>query len=46
MRERGQGEKSWSGSFSKGKKVCKESGNLKLEREFQVRGVAYCVFNS
>jgi len=23
--------------------VCKESGNLNLEREFQVRGVVYCV---
>jgi len=29
--------------FSKGKKVCKESENINLEREFQVRGV---VFNS
>ncbi|QCE02010.1 hypothetical protein DEO72_LG8g21 [Vigna unguiculata] len=28
-------EKNQSGSFSKGEKVCKESGNLNLEREFQ-----------
>jgi len=31
-------------SFSKGRKVCKESENLNLEREIQVRGVAYCVY--
>ena len=32
--------------FSKGKKVCKESENLNLEREIQVRGVVFHVFNS
>ena len=32
--------------FRKGKKVCKESENLNLERKIQVRGVVFDVFNS
>ena len=46
MREGRSREKNQSGSFSKGEKVCKESGNLNLEREFQVRGVVLMCFDS